>query len=527
MPTPPLGGVVLRDHQECSQGRGMISPPCPPTTLRSNRHTEGIVLIWVLVLGVVLAAIMAFSLTSGKTRAFSGKLAITDSNDQRLLRSASTYTQRLLTVHANDLANAALHVSPASPGGNYTGNYGGTTPQGVADYARLIQQQADAIFCNRPAQTGVKTVVAFSDTACGVPAGVDVTPLQTTRTPTGGAVIDAPYVVSQTADDGASKVVQGRLKFVLGAAPVSAYALYQGGDASLGADVSVNGPAYVLGNATLNGLFSASTLAVSGCAAPGPGCQPSTEVHFGGGQVVQAMGLVPTPAHPCIDSGCLGGTLSPGVTGDTSTQFQTLTQPLAYIGLPQDFDRVKLGIADNGDQRIALCTGNSCLQFLLRGSDLLTDSGSLLLYGVRVFSTTRDVVVEPEVPGSPSVSGVLGIQTTGAMTVNGDVRLSNSPCANTTACSISANPPSNLLSLLAGGMVTVNSGALDAAILTNGAVLGQQGGTLLLGSVAAAQSVSNLKITHDPRLAMPYGQIPAGFQFLNAPIHLIAMKDGQ
>jgi hypothetical protein len=497
----------------------MLPKPRSPSRPRS-RHTEGIVLIWVLVLGVVLAAIMAFSLTSGKTRAFSGKLAITDSADQRLLGNASSSTQRLLTVHANDLASAALHLLP-------NGNYSGATPQGGADYARLIQQQADAIFCNRPAQTGVKTVVAFSNTACGVQTGLDVTPMQTTGTPTGGTVIDAPYVVSQTTEDGASKIVQGSLKFVLGPAPISAYALYQGGDASLGADVSVNGPAYVLGNVTLRGLFSASSLGVSGCAAPGPGCQPSAEVHFGDGQVVQAMGLVPTPSHPCIDSGCLGGTLSPGVTGDASTQFQTLTQPLAYIGLPQDFDRVKLGIADNGDQRIALCTGGSCSPFLLRGNELLTESGSPLLYGVRVFSSTRDVVVEPEVPGSPSVSGVLGIQTTGALTVNGDVRLSNSPCANTTGCSLPPNPPSNLLSLLAGGTITVNSGALDAALLTNGAVLGQQGGTLLLGSVAAAQSVSNLKITHDPRLAMPYGQLPAGFGFLSASLHLVTMKDGQ
>ena len=485
-------------------------------------------LIWVLVLGVVLAAIMAFSLTSGKTRAFSGKLAITDSADQRLLGNAGSSTQRLLTVHANDLANAALQ--PTSFAGNGNGNHYGfinnPAAHGGLDYAGLIQQQADAIFCNRPAQEGVRTVVAFSPTVCGVQAGVDVTPVQTTPTPTGGTVIDAPYVVSQTTTDGASKVVQGSLRFVLGDAPVSAYALYQGGDATLGADVSVNGPAYVLGNATLNGLFSASTLDVSGCAAPGAGCQPSSSVHFGDGQVVQAMGLVPTPAHPCISSGCLGGTLAPGVTGDTSPQFQTLTQPLAYIGLP-DFDRVRLGIADNGDQRIALCTGDSCSQFLLRGDQLLSDTGSLLLYGVRVFGSTRDVVVEPEVPGSPSVSGNLGIQTTGTLTVNGDVRLSNSPCANTSACSLSANPPSNLLSLIAGGTVTVNAGALDAAVLTNGAVLGQQGGTLLLGSVAAAQSVSNLRITHDPRLAMPYGQIPAGFQFLDAPIHLIALKDGQ
>ena len=311
-------------------------------------------LIWVLVLGVVLAAIMAFSLTSGKTRAFSGKLAITDSADQRLLGSAASLTQRLLTVHANDLANAAL--SPATPGGNgnFEGNYSDGTSQGTGrvDYAQLIQRQADAIFCNRPGQSGVKTVVAFSPTACGAPAGMDVTPVQTTGTPTGGTVIEAPYAVSQTTDGGTSKVVQGSLKFVLGAVPVSAYALYQGGDARLGTDVSVNGPAYVLGNATLNGLFSASTLDVSGCAAPGAGCQPSATVHFGDGQVVQAMGLVPTPAHPCIDSGCLGGTLTPGVAGDSSPQFQTLTTPLAYIGLP-NFDRVKLGIADNGDQRIA------------------------------------------------------------------------------------------------------------------------------------------------------------------------------
>ncbi|WP_407543171.1 hypothetical protein Q0M94_24420 (plasmid) [Deinococcus radiomollis] len=483
-------------------------------------------LIWVLVLGVVLAAIMAFSLTSGKTRAFSGKLAITDSNDQRLLGDANSSTQRVLTVHANELANAVLQPASPAGNGNYQGNYNNTTPQGGVDYAGLIQQQADAIFCNRHAQAGVKTIVAFSPTVCGVRAGADMAPVQTTGTPTGGTVVDAPYVVSQTTDDGASKVIQGSLKFVLGAVPVSAYALYQGGDATLGADVSVTGPAYVLGNATLRGLFTASTLDVSGCAAPGAGCQPSAAVHFGDGQVVQAMGLVPTPAHPCIDSGCLGGTLAPGVTGDTSPQFQALTNPLANIGLP-DFDRVKLGIADNGDQRIALCTGDSCAQFLLRGDQLLSETGTPLLYGVRVFGTTRDVVVEPEVPGSPSVSGSLGIQTTGTMTVNGDVRLSNSPCANTTACSISPNPPSNLLSLLAGGTVTVNSGALDAAILTNGAVLGQQGGTLLLGSAAAAQSVSNLKITHDPRLAMPYGQIPAGFQFLSAPIHLIALKDGQ
>ena len=503
----------------------MLPKPHPPSHPRS-RHTQGIVLIWVLVLGVVLAAIMAFSLTSGKTRAFSGKLAITDSNDQLLLSNASSSTQRLLTVYANDLANAALQPASFTGNGNHYGFVNNPAAHGGVDYAGLIQQQADAIFCNRPAQARVRTIVAFSPTVCGVQAGVDVTPVQTTGTPTGGMVVDAPYVVSQTTDDGASKVIQGSLKFVLGAAPISAYALYQGGDASLGADVSVSGPAYVLGNATLNGLFSASTLDVSGCAAPGPGCQPSLAVHFGDGQGVQAMSLVPTPAHPCIDSGCLGGTLTPGVTGDTSPQFPTLTNPLAYIGLP-DFDRVKLGIADNGDQRIALCTGGSCTQFLLRGDQLLSDTGSPLLYGVSVFGTTRDVIVEPEVPGSPSVSGNLGIQTTGAMTVNGDVRLSNSPCANTTACSISANPPSNLLSLLAGGTVTVNSGALDAAILANGAVLGQQGGTLLLGSAAAAQSVSNLKITHDPRLAMPYGQIPAGFQFLSAPIHLIALKDGQ
>ena len=113
------------------------------------------------------------------------------------------------------------------------------------------------------------------------------------------------------------------------------------------------------------------------------------------------------------------------------------------------------------------------------------------------------------------------------MTVNGDLRLANSPCPNGGECAVVSNPPSNLLSLISAGTITVNAGALDAALLTGGAVLGQQGGTLLLGSVAAGLSVTNLKVTHDPRLAMPYGQVPAGFGLLSAPVHLITMKDGQ
>ncbi|GGR09926.1 hypothetical protein [Deinococcus ruber] len=474
-------------------------------------------LIWVLVLGVVLAALTAFALSSARNRSVSAAVATAETRNRMLLNNVDSYAQRLLNVHADQLASA---VAPLT----YSAFRGHADTLDASMVARHLQEQADSTFCERLSQTGATSRVAFSDHVCGQATSVTVALPSVTATSTGGSLVAAPYAVVSTTPTGAQSTSRGVLRFVTGTAPVSAYALYRGGDAVLAADVRVLGPSYVQGAATLQGEFTSTTLAVSGCTVPGGYCQAQGGLRFGDGQVRSSMALVPSAGHPCLTSGCLSGTLTSPVTVEA---LQSVTPRILSVLLP-NFNRVLLGLGNSGEQRITLCNFSGCSSYVMAGTTLTNELGMLLTSSFDgIFAASGDVRVEPEVAGSPSVSENLTVQAGGTLTVNGDLRLSDSPCPAGGDCTLQGDNPSNLLGLIAGGTVQLNADAVDAAINAGGSVLGQSGGTKLLGSVAAQQTTTNLDITHDPRLAAPVLLRPKGFPLLSAAAHLVSLQDGQ
>ena len=474
----------------------------------------GFVLIWVLVLGVLMAALTSFALSSGRNRVLSAQVSATDTRDQLLLNDADLYAQRLLAVHASDLASAAARQQPALPGGT----------SGVL-VTSALQEQADQLFCRKFQQPGVTARVAFSPRACGSEVSSPPDSPTVTATGQGGQLVSAPYSVTLTTSGGAQRVQRGLLRYVTGGVPVSGYALYQSADATLTGDLSVTGPSYVLGEATLLGTFTTTSLGVSGCAVPGADCTGPGGLHFGDGTYRAPMSLVPSAAHPCVASGCVTGTVNPAETGDAL--LATNGAPLIFPA----FDHVILGVGSTGEQRVTLCQ-NTCVTYLQSGTTLTTDSGTLLSETFDgLYRAAGNVLVEPEFAGDPSVTAPVTVQAGGEITVNGDLRLANSPCPAGGDCTLDGNPPGNLLGLIAGGNITLNAGAIDAALLSGASVLGRAqenaAGTLVLGSVAAGAHSSNLRVTHDPRLAAPSLTRPVGFPLLSANVHLVTLRDGQ
>jgi len=367
--------------------------------------------------------------------------------------------------------------------------------------------------------------VYFTATACGqrLPAGVTLPAVITD-----GEQTSVPFVVYATAQAASSKSVSirtGRLNYVTSTVPLSAYALNTPGDATL-KNLSVQGPVHVAGHLTLSGTVTLQgPVSVADCAFVTAGCQGEGGVTLGVGAAKFTPGaMVPSPTALCTDAACLiGGPLNSRASGDVPVAALVVSHgkgPKVCNGAaPQcvgdtvtfaPFSAVKLGVEGGGSEQIQLCNASTCQTYLASVVDGNTTLNQLNADGSGVplssnwdgiMRTTGDVTLSPLKVNQPSVAVNLSVATTGVLTVNGEITDAASNCAEV-AC-VDGNTP-GILGLISDARVTVlNAARLHASVVAP--ILSYSSDLTLLGSVSAQLSgTGNVRIQHDPRLAVPH-----------------------